>query len=63
MTVIAFNSKLKKDNVLFKQQGTKAKVVAQSTVLNVKNEIQIPIARPMSPTRLTSMALIADLLA
>ena len=28
MTVIAFTSKLKKDNVLFKQQGTKAKVVA-----------------------------------
>ena len=40
-----------------------AKTVAKSTDLNKENVAIIPKANPKSPTRLTSIALIADLFA
>jgi hypothetical protein len=63
MIVRARNSKPKKQRVLSITQGTKAKTVEYSTDLKVRKIRQIPNAKPTSPTRLTSIALIADLLA
>jgi hypothetical protein len=63
ITVIELQSKQKKIIVLSLIQGVKAKMVEKSIVLYVKKTTQMPNAKPMSPTLLTSIALIADLLA